>query len=187
MEKEKRVSYSVQFKLKVVKKAEEIGNKEACRLFDIVESNIRLWKKNKEKFEKCGNREQRTFRHRNTFWPSLEDELHRWIITEREKGAAISNIRIRLKAKAMAQEMKIENFLGGSTWCYRFMRRKKLTVRNRTTVGQMLPADWKEKSVEFYRYTKKLIDEKNFLIVIFLIWTRCRYDLTALRIGLSMQ
>ena len=45
--KHKRVSYTAEFKLKVVCKAEEIGNREAGRLFDSNESNIRLWRINK--------------------------------------------------------------------------------------------------------------------------------------------
>ena len=45
--KRKRISYTNEFKLKVISKAEDVGNREAGRLFNIDESNIRLWRRNK--------------------------------------------------------------------------------------------------------------------------------------------
>ena len=43
----KRIIYTNEFKLKVISKAEDVGNREAGRLFNIDESNIRLWRRNK--------------------------------------------------------------------------------------------------------------------------------------------
>lgn len=58
--------------------------------------------------------------------------------------------------------MQIENFKGGATWCYRFMKRKKLAVRICSTVGQKLPDDWEKKVEDFLNFVKKIVIENNF-------------------------
>ena len=39
--------------------------------------------------------------------------------------------------------------VGGPSWCSRFMRRNRLSVRSRTTVGQKVPENWEEKVMNF--------------------------------------
>ncbi|GFT72599.1 hypothetical protein TNCV_974451 [Trichonephila clavipes] len=51
MMKRKRVSYTADFKLNAVEKANEVGNREAARFFNVDESNIRLWRRNKTNFK----------------------------------------------------------------------------------------------------------------------------------------
>ncbi|TWW64308.1 hypothetical protein D4764_03G0013160 [Takifugu flavidus] len=41
--------------------------------------------------------------------------------------------------------MDIEHFHGGPAWCFRFMRRRHLSIRARTTVAQRLPTDYQER------------------------------------------
>ncbi|TWW71517.1 hypothetical protein D4764_16G0000140 [Takifugu flavidus] len=65
---------------------------------------------------------------------------------------AVSTITIRQKAKAIAEEMDIEHFQGGPYWCFRFMRRRHLSIRARTTVVQWLPADYQERVAIFHTY-----------------------------------
>ncbi|GFW43154.1 hypothetical protein TNCV_2439461 [Trichonephila clavipes] len=67
-----------------------------------------------------------------------------------------------MKARVIAREMNIVNFSGGSTWCYRFMKRNNLVVRSRSTVGQKLPDDWEKQSDDFLTFCKQLIVENNF-------------------------
>lgn len=159
--KRKRISYTSERKLKIIEKAEEIGNREAGRIFSVDESNIRLWRKNKAKLQNM-DRKRRAVRRGHASWPALENELHSWILNQRKSGLSVSTVRIRSQARIIATEMNIENFEGGATWCYRFMKRKKLCVRARTTVGQELPENWKEKAEDFLKYVKEKIEEKNF-------------------------
>ncbi|PRD28479.1 UNVERIFIED_CONTAM: hypothetical protein NCL1_32257 [Trichonephila clavipes] len=49
----KALSYTANFKLKVIEKANEMGNREAARFFNVDKLNIRLWRKNKTNFENC--------------------------------------------------------------------------------------------------------------------------------------
>ena len=57
--KGKCISYTNEFKLKVISKAEDVYNREANRLFNIDESNIKLWRKNKSTI-KLSDQNQRT-------------------------------------------------------------------------------------------------------------------------------
>ncbi|GFX41325.1 pogo transposable element with KRAB [Trichonephila clavipes] len=124
MKKCKRVSYTADFKLNAVEKANEVGNREAARFFNVDESNIRLWRRNKTNFENC-DRRKRANRLGKPHWP----EKNKWILKERDDGKAVSTVSIRMKARVIAREMNIFNFSGGPTWCYRFMKRNNLVVQ----------------------------------------------------------
>ncbi|GFX68382.1 HTH CENPB-type domain-containing protein [Trichonephila clavipes] len=128
MMKRKRVSYSADFKLNAVEKANEVGNGEAARFFNVDESNIRLWRRNKTNFENY-DRRKRADRRGKPHWPELEAEINKWILKERDDGKAASTVSIRMKARVIAREMNIVNFSGGPTWCYWFMKRNNLVVQ----------------------------------------------------------
>ncbi|GFS70291.1 pogo transposable element with KRAB domain [Trichonephila clavipes] len=159
--KRKRVSYTADFKLNAVEKANEVGNREAARLFNVDKSNIRLWRRNKTNFENC-DRRKRADRRGKPHWPELEEEINKWILKETDDGKAVSTVNIRMKARVIAREMNIVNFSGGPTWCYRFMKRNNLVVRSRSTIGQKLPDDWGKKSDDFLTFCKQIIVENNF-------------------------
>uniref|UniRef100_A0A8C7WSV8 DDE-1 domain-containing protein n=1 Tax=Oryzias sinensis TaxID=183150 RepID=A0A8C7WSV8_9TELE len=57
--------------------------------------------------------------------------------------------------------MKIQHFQGGPSWCFRFMKRRHLSIRARTTMAQQLPADYKEKLSIFRSYCAKKIADKQ--------------------------
>lgn len=61
-------------------------------------------------------------------------------------------ISIRLKARAIALDLGLDDFQGGASWCFRFMSRRELSIRSRTTVCQKLPEDRKEKIERFRLY-----------------------------------
>ncbi|KAJ4941028.1 hypothetical protein JOQ06_027315, partial [Pogonophryne albipinna] len=82
-----------------------------------------------------------------------------WVNTQRADGRGVSTVQIRLKSKTVATEMKSENFRGGPSWCFRFMRRKGLSIRARTTVCQQLPPDYQEKITNFGEFTQRKIEE----------------------------
>ncbi|GFY33078.1 pogo transposable element with KRAB domain [Trichonephila clavipes] len=161
MMKRKRVSYTADFKLNTVEKANKVGNREAARFFNVDESNIRLWRRNKTNFKNC-DRRKRADRCGKPHWPELEAEINKWILKERDDGKAVSTVNIRMKAQVIAHEMNIVNFSGEPTWCYRFMKRNNLVVRSRSMVGQKLPDDWGKKSDDFLTFCKQIIVENNF-------------------------
>ncbi|XP_076740000.1 pogo transposable element with KRAB domain isoform X2 [Maylandia zebra] len=156
----KRHAYEAQFKLKAISYAEEHGNRAAAREFKINESMVRNWRKLENKLRQV-KKTQLSFRGHKARWPELEERLERWIIEQRSSGRSVSMVTIRLKAVSLAEEMNIEHFQGGPSWCFRFMKRCHFSIRTRTTVAQQLPADYKEKLAIFRSYCSKHIGDKN--------------------------
>ena len=151
-------SFTFEYRLKVIARADEIRNRAAAREFEIDESMIRYWRKKKDVMTKLPKR-QRACRTGIAKFPALERTLKEWIISQRENSRAVTTVMIRLKAKELARQMNVAEFIGGPSWCSRFMRRNRLSVRARTTVGQKLPDDWEEKIVNFHEFVSRSKEE----------------------------
>lgn len=154
-------SYTAAFKLQVILKAETIGNRAAGREFGVDERCVRRWRSEKPSLEEMP-KTKRARRSGSAHWPQLERSLKTWILEQREKGLSVSTVRMRLQAKNIAADMGISPFNGTANWCFRFMARHHLSVRQRTTVGQSLPEDWLEKKEKFLDFVNKIIEEKKF-------------------------
>jgi len=89
-------------------------------------------------------------------WPELEIDLLSWIMEKRNNGLAILPSLVQLKALELAKEEKYGipegQFKAGNHWCQRFTKRKGLSLRQKTTLAQRLPDDYKEKIVQFHRF-----------------------------------
>ncbi|XP_049760720.1 general transcription factor II-I isoform X5 [Elephas maximus indicus] len=133
-------SYTADFKLKVVARAEETSNRVAASEFDVGESSIREWRKEKKELEKMNPR-KRARRGPKAKWPELENDLKEWIISRREQNQAVSTVAIQIKAKLLANERGIRDFKAGFAWISKFMKRNGLSMRMRTTVSPQLPDD----------------------------------------------
>ncbi|XP_077453569.1 NEDD8-activating enzyme E1 catalytic subunit isoform X3 [Stigmatopora argus] len=120
---------------------------------------IRKWRKQEKELRQV-NKRKLSFHGNKARWPDLEEHLERWILDLRAAGRNVSTVTIRLKAKALAEELKIEHFEVGPSWCFRFMKRHHLAIRVRTTVAQQLPADYIDKLAVFRTYCSKLIADK---------------------------
>lgn len=148
------------FKLKAITLAVEEGNRAATHNLGINESMVRRWRRQHEELSQC-KKTQKAFRGNHSRWPELENFLEDWVNTQRAGGHGVSTVQIRLKAKAIATEMKIEDFRGGPSWYFRFMKRKGLSVRARTTLCQQLPPDYEEKLANFHTFTQTKIAENS--------------------------
>ncbi|XP_065808847.1 uncharacterized protein [Labrus bergylta] len=156
MENKRRNAYDAAFKLKAVNLAVKEGNRAAALSLSINESMVRHWKRQREELSQC-KKSKKAFRGNKSRWPELEDFLEDWVNTQRADGRGVSTVQIRLKAKTVATEMKIENFRGGPSWCFRFMRRKGLSIRAGTT--QQLPPDYQEQITNSGESTQRKIEE----------------------------
>jgi len=67
-------------------------------------------------------------------------------------------MQTRLQAKEFVKEMKINDFDRGQSWIVRFMKRKHLSIRARTTMSQQLP-DYCQEQIENLR---KFVKMKQF-------------------------
>ncbi|KAM8845037.1 uncharacterized protein AB9W97_000363 isoform 1-T1 [Spinachia spinachia] len=133
MEKKRRNAYDAAFKLNAIRLSVKEGNRVAANMLGISESMVRRWRGQQEELTRC-KKTTKAFRGNKSRWPELENVLEDWVNTQRADGRSVSSVQIRLKAKTMAAEKKIDDFRGGPSWCFRFMQRKGLSVRPRTTV-----------------------------------------------------
>ena len=104
---------------------------------------------------------QLSFQGHKARWPKLEDKLKQWVVKQRTAGRSVSTVLIRLKAVAIVSKMKINDFRGGPSWCFHFMKRRHLSICTRTTMSQQLPSDYKEKLALFRTYCLNKISENK--------------------------
>uniref|UniRef100_A0AAQ4PK96 HTH CENPB-type domain-containing protein n=2 Tax=Gasterosteus aculeatus TaxID=69293 RepID=A0AAQ4PK96_GASAC len=131
----KRHAYNAEFKLKAISHAQEHGNRAAAREFNINESMVRKWRKYEDELRQVKKTTQ-SFRGNKARWPQLEDKVEQWVAEQRAASRSVSTVTIRMKAIALAREHNISEFRGGPSWCFRFMKRRHLSIRTRTTVSQ---------------------------------------------------
>lgn len=156
-------SFTAGEKLKVIREAEEIGNRAAGRKYSISESCVRDWRKKKE-ILKSSNKNRRAFRSGIRKFPQVEEQLSSYIQDRRQHGFAISTEIAQLKAAQIAKELQIpnEDFKASRGWLRRFMNRNGLSIRKRTSICQRLPDAYEEKLLAFQRYVIRLREENNF-------------------------
>jgi transposase-like protein len=142
-----RKSYTATFKLEVVEVAKEKGNREAGRLFNVVESSVREWRKAETVLKSLHNR-KRAMQFRRCLWPTIKKNYD-WVVNERAKGMRISTVRVLQESKRIAQEDNIKDFKAYPSWVFGFMKRNNLSVRFSTSVGQKLPYGWETKMAKF--------------------------------------
>nr|XP_057936246.1 uncharacterized protein zgc:113149 isoform X4 [Doryrhamphus excisus] len=128
----KRKSYCADYKLQVVKYAAENGKRAAGRRFGVSEKLVRDWQK-AELFLTTMKKTKKANRGLKARWPQLEERVHRWVLEQRATGRILSTVELRLHALVVAKEMNINDFSGGPSWCYRFMHRNRLPIREPRT------------------------------------------------------
>ena len=57
-----------------------------------------------------------------------QDKLEQWVVEQRAASRSVSTVTIRTKATALARNMNINEFRGGPSWCFRFMKRRNLSI-----------------------------------------------------------
>jgi len=157
------MSYTASEKLAIVKYAEAHSNRAAGRRYDSVsESNIRLWRQQKERLEKMP-RAKKNNRGRPPVFPEMVSKLMEWIADRWQQGIGISIVEVRLQAKLMAKlEPSAASFKASYSWARRFMERNDLSVRRRTTLTQRLPADHDAKLLEFQQFVIQLLRQHGY-------------------------
>ena len=151
----KRHSYSTELKRKAVDFAENNGNRAAGREFKVDECMVRRWRKAKTSLAKLPSK-MKARRSGKPHWPQLEEDLKEFVLGKAGRG--LSTVVIRARAKQMAKDRGIADFIGGPSWCHRFMRRNGLSVRASTTVaGQRLPNNWEDLMTNFVDFTDRNI------------------------------
>ena len=149
-----RRSFTAEFKLKVIQYKEIWGTSQASAKFDCSERMIRKWAINKQKLQGY-ERTRRTGAGPKAKWPELEAFLKDWVIEKRSKNRRVTTKDIQHEARTKAIEWDIDDFHGSDHWCQSFMKRNGFSVRRRTSVGQPLPSNYRDKIAAFRNFVKQ--------------------------------
>ena len=91
----------------------------------------------------------------SSLWSKME-------IEKRKNGLKILPSIVLLKALELSKDVKYNisegDFKARNHWCQRFMKRKNLSLRQKTTLAQHLPDDYEEKIVRFHCF---IIDRRK--------------------------
>lgn len=121
-----RKSYTVEKKLEIIEYAEQHNNRVAARTFDINESSVRCFRRQKEMLLKMSP-QKKTNRRAFPHWPQLESELREYVINHpNEHGTKAKLKEIKKEAIEIAAKHGIENFNGSNSYIFKFMQRHQL-------------------------------------------------------------
>src|SRR4051794_9398275 len=160
--KHKRNSYSVEQKTEVVTYTKERGNIRAAEHFNINISMVGHWVKASSSWlDETNGKKKRLGSERKPLFSEAESRLYNWIIKQRKQGLAISYIILRNKMLVILKEPDMiglygnnltENFKTSHRWLIAFMRRYKLSLRQRTRISQKLPSETQNLLDKFHQF-----------------------------------
>ena len=83
------------------------------------------------------------FLKRDCHHPELEKELYEFVLETRKKGGCVGQKILKSKALELAKKKNIEKFSVSVGWLFKFLQRKKLSLRRITSTGRNLPSNFK--------------------------------------------
>lgn len=121
-----RKSYTVAKKLQIIEYAEDHNNRVAARFFNINESSVRCFRRQKEMLLKMSPL-KKTNRKAFPHWPDLETELKEFVINHPKAHGTKAKLKdIKEKAIEISKKNGIENFNGSNSYIFKFMQRHQL-------------------------------------------------------------
>jgi hypothetical protein len=158
-----RHSFTAREKLKVISYAEAHGNRAAGREFNMNKTNVRQWRRLKDRLQKM-SRSKMADRGSSAHFPELEAELLQWVTDRRLQGYGVSTAELRLKGLHLAKKTNNANFRASVAWSYAILKIHNLSIRRRTHIAQKLPSDYEDQLTKFQSYIIGL--RKNKLTII---------------------
>ena len=104
--KQSYCSFTAAEKLTVIEEEEKTGNRAVPRRYDVLESSVRMWRKQKEK-SLGASRQRRSFRGKKAQFPQVEKEMVTFLHDPRAKGCAVSMEKVQLKAREVAKTLGV--------------------------------------------------------------------------------
>ncbi|CAB4418274.1 unnamed protein product [Rhizophagus irregularis] len=167
----KRSSYSIKQKKQVVAYAKSNGRNEAARHFQLNGSMVGRWIKASEKWTTETKRyTMKVGSGRKAFYPEAEKKLYNWIIEQRKQGLAVTYTTAKITMFDILEEPEMIALYGNSTekfkasfrWLTLFMKRYKLSLRQRTKIFQKLLKQTEESLEKFQQFVTRLRIQKSF-------------------------
>ena len=126
---------------------EKESNKGAGRKFNVSESSVRDWRKQKDKLLLLpASKKQLPGGGRKPLLPDFEGQLAEWIEELRGQHLWVTRSEIQHKATQLYQG---SDFTASRGWLEKFMKRFNFSLRRKTSVSQKLPQDLLEKVSTF--------------------------------------
>ena len=102
---------------------------------------------------------KRRLRKRKALYPLMEDELFNYITELRSRGIIVHRNAGKKKAKELMPQYypHAVDFSGSDGWCTRFFKRKGLSHRAVTSVGQKVPNDAADKAKKYLNTLRALL------------------------------
>ena len=109
-------SFTPKEKFRITEEAENIGNRAAGREYDVSESCIHDWNKNKMRLQET-NSNHRAFCSQKANQRELERRLCNYVDDKRQHGCAVTSEICQLKALAITKELGITGFKATLSLC----------------------------------------------------------------------
>ena len=133
-----RRSYTVQYKLDVVKWVEERGSslRQAEKHFGITRRVIRTWLEQRDQLREAMNSSNPNKRKLHSGRRPVSQELDRrvleYLVKQRSRQTAVSDSELRSKALEVGHHLGVEGFKANLSWLKRWKQRCGVDYRNRT-------------------------------------------------------
>ena len=131
-------------KIVAIEYAKKTNNQKASEKFGVSSKSIRRWRKNENQFKDIPNANKKITIHKgppNKINVELKNEIYKWICFNRDLGNPITTWSIGIefvKRDPSKKDLKPKSLYN---YIYRFMERYRLSIRQKTHVGQLLPSD----------------------------------------------
>ena len=157
--------HSISSKLKIIKFAEKNGRVRACDEYNIPESTLRGWIKNKVNFENLPSEKlSLTTLHKggNVKYPDVNNKLIDYIEFNRKLGFAVTTWSLLLELYKYIPERKEYKIKSNLELLYRFMYRNGYSFRKGTHIGQGIKEESLKEASLFWNEVHKCIKEEGF-------------------------
>ncbi|XP_054167207.1 uncharacterized protein LOC128964604 [Oppia nitens] len=187
--KPRRRSYTLKTQLDALDeiKKHNLNNCEAAAKFGVATKTIRDWKNKEEFLRKAKNERDINIRKRRKMEriripkiPEVEEEVLNFLKNQRKKSAIVTGSDLRSKAMIIYQQLKRKGiirpvmdkktgreFSASNGWLSNFNKRNRISWRAKTSVGQKIPEDAREKSYTFFSRVDswRADDHKNIGVI----------------------
>ena len=156
-------SYTIKFKLEVLRYALNHSKAEASRRYGVHRKLVQTWcRQEDELLSTSSSRRRLPGAGLKARYADIDEELYQWLLEQRQSGHRVSGKRLRREALRLHAEKGDQLFKASSGWLKCWRRRHNISLRRRTTTAQKLPSDLEEKIVEFYHKIIRLCKRYNY-------------------------
>jgi transposase-like protein len=143
-----RKSYSVAFKMQVIKEAKEKSNRSAAKQFHVAPKRVREWRKQEDQLSRTSRKKRRLDGGgRKPAILGLEEELLQWIRQLRSDKLRVTRNMVKREASRLYRMYNDGEaaFAASDGWLTNFMKRNGISLRRRTSVSQRIPRELGQK------------------------------------------